>query len=188
MSHFTAVFDACVLYPAPLRDLLLNMAITGIFRARWTHRIHDEWTRGVMRTRPELAEALARTRTLMDEAVPDCIVSGHEALESDLSLPDPDDRHVLAAAILCHAGTIVTYNLRDFPAAVLAPFGITAQHPDEFVLHAIDLHPAEVCAAVKAQRESLRAPRRTAAELLDTLLTMGLAESVAQLRRYVNLL
>lgn len=188
MSHFTAVFDACVLYPAPLRDLLLNIAVTGIFRARWTQRIHEEWIRGVLRTRPELAEALARTRAQMDEAIPDCIVSGYEPLEAGLALPDPDDRHVLAAAILCHAGTIVTYNLRDFPAAVLAPYGITAQHPDEFVLHAIDLHPAEVCAAVKAQRESLRAPRRTAAELLDTLLSMGLAESVAQLRRFADLI
>lgn len=188
MSQFTAVFDACVLYPAPLRDLLLHLATTGIFRARWTHRIHDEWTRAVIAKRPELAEALARTRELMDEAIPDCIVTGYEGLEAGLTLPDPDDRHVLAAAILCHAGTIVTYNLRDFPADILATHGVTAQHPDEFILHALDLHPGAVCAAVKAQRESLRAPPRTADELLDTLQSMGLAESVAQLRRYIDLL
>lgn len=188
MSHFTAVFDACVLYPAPLRDLLLRMAVTGILRARWTHRIHDEWTRAVLAKRPELAEEPTRTRTLMDDAVPDRVVTGHEPLETGLQLPDPDDRHVLAAAILCHAGTIVAYSLRDFPPTVLSPYGITAQHPGEFVLHALDLHPAGVCAAVRAQRESLRNPPRTAEDLLDTLLSMGLAESVAQLRRFPGLL
>lgn len=164
------------------------MGVTGIFRARWTHRIHDEWTRAVVAKRPELGESLARTRALMDEAVPDCIVTGYEPLEAGLDLSDPDDRHVLAAAILCHAGTIVTYNLRDFPADILVPYGITAQHPDEFILHAIDLHPAAVCSAVRAQRESLRSPPRTAEELLDTLLSMGLPESVAQLRHYRELI
>ncbi len=182
------MFDACVLYPAPLRDLLLNLAVTGVFRARWTERIHDEWVGAVVKRRPELADALARTRKLMDEAVPDCIVTGYEPLEAGLELPDPDDRHVLAAAILCHAGTIVTYNLRDFPPEVLAPHGVTAQHPDEFVMHAIDLHPAAVCMAVRSQRQSLRNPPRTADELLETLLGMGLPESVAQLRRFAHLL
>jgi hypothetical protein len=82
----------------------------------------------------------------------------------------------------------VTYNLRDFPPSVLSRHGITAQHPDEFVLHALHVHPAEVCAAVRAQRESLRAPVRTTTELLETLQTMGLAETVAALQRFKSLL
>lgn len=115
MANFVAVYDACVLYPAPLRDLLLHLALTDLYRARWSERIHDEWMRSVLASRPDLsAEKLARTRSLMDSAVPDCLVTGFEGLIEHVSLPDPDDRHVLAAAIRCQAGVIVTYNTRDF--------------------------------------------------------------------------
>ena len=113
MASFVAVFDACVLYPAPLRDLLLRLALTDLFRARWSAEIHDEWVRAVLARRPDLSPAiLDRTRALMDGAVPDAVVTGHEGLIPTLTLPDPDDRHVLAAAIRCQAGVIVTFNLR----------------------------------------------------------------------------
>lgn len=189
MSNFVAVYDACVLYPAPLRDLLMHLAVSGLFRARWTNRIHDEWIGALLRQRPELERsALDWTRQQMDAAVPDCIVSGYEGLESSLRLPDPDDRHVLAAAILSHAGTIVTYNLRDFPAAVLAPHGITAQHPDQFIEHAFDLNPSTVIAAVRDHRASLRYPPRTVEELFDSYLMQELATTVALLRPNAELL
>lgn len=140
MAHFVALYDACVLHPAPLRDLLMHLAVSGLYRARWTNRIHEEWIRSVLARRPDvLREALERSRQAMDDHVDDCLVSGYEGLESQLALPDPDDRHVVAAAILCQAGTIVTYNLKDFPEDVLAPLGITAQHPDQFIEHAFDL-------------------------------------------------
>lgn len=94
------LYDACVLYPAPLRDLLMRLALTDLFQARWTDRIHDEWTRNVLGNRPDITpESLARCRQLMDEHVPGCLVTGYEALISTLTLPDPDDRHVLAAAV-----------------------------------------------------------------------------------------
>ena len=118
MASFVAVYDACVLYPAPLRDLLLRLALTDLFRARWTERIHEEWMRSVQRDRPDLTpEQLQRTRELMDLSVPGCLVTGYEGLIENLNLPDPDDRHVLAAAIRCQAGVIVTYNLKDYPQA-----------------------------------------------------------------------
>src|SRR5271166_4581634 len=108
---------------APLRDLLMRLALTDLFQARWTDRIHDEWTRSVLGNRPDITpESLARCRQLMDEHVPDCLVTGYEALISTLSLPDPDDRHVLAAAVHAGAGYIVTFNLDDFPASVLEQF------------------------------------------------------------------
>ena len=81
MASFVAVYDACVLYPAPLRDLLLRLALTDLFRARWTERIHEEWTRSVLKDRPDLtAQQLQRTRELMNLAVPDCLVIGYEGL------------------------------------------------------------------------------------------------------------
>ncbi len=189
MASFVAVYDACVLYPAPLRDLLLRLALTDLFRARWTERIHEEWTRSVLKDRPDLsAPQIQRTRELMNLAVPDCLVTGFEGFIENLDLPDPDDRHVLAAAIRCQAGVIVTYNLTDFPQAALASHGIDAQHPDDFVSHLHDLAPAAVCAAVRDQREALKNPPRSVRELLDTFLSLGLAGTVARLESMQELL
>lgn len=113
MSSFVAVLDTCVLYPAPLRDLLLRLALTDLFRARWTDRIHDEWIRSLLSQRPDLSrERLQRTRGLMDRTVPDWLVTGFEELIEFLDLPDPGDRHILAAAIRSQAGVIVTYTSR----------------------------------------------------------------------------
>ena len=96
----------------------------------------------IARRRPELRERLGRTRQLMCDAVPDCLVTGWEPLVAALQLPDPDDRHVLAAAIRSHAGVIVTYNTHDFPDVKLEPFGIVAQHPDTFLMDLLELAPA----------------------------------------------
>jgi hypothetical protein len=181
VSNFVAVFDACVLYPASIRDLLLRLALTDLFRARWTDRIHDEWIGGVLSQRRDLTQAqLERTRDLMNKAVPDCLVTGYEGLIDGLKLPDPDDRHVLAAAIRCQAGVIVTYNLKDFPEQALAPYGIEAQHPDEFVSHLFDLDRGAVCGAVRDQRMSLNNPPFSVEELLNEFLARELAETVAQ--------
>ncbi len=186
---FTVIYDSCVLYPAPLRDLLMHLALTGLFRARWTAQIHDEWMRNVLANRPDLKpEQLARTRELMDANVLDCLVTGHEKLIDGLTLPDPNDRHVLAAAIRAGADVIVTFNLADFPSERLEEFGIEPQHPDEFITHLIDLDAALVCAAVKRQRQNLKNPPRTAGELLDTLHAQGLPQTVIRLRSFEPLL
>lgn len=96
---FTVLYDACVLYPAPLRDLLIRVGMLGIVRVRWSEAILDECFRSILKQRPDLKPgALGRTRELMRSAIPDCIVSGYEHLVDGLALPDPDDRHVLAAA------------------------------------------------------------------------------------------
>lgn len=189
MASFTAIYDACVLHPAPLRDLLLRVALTDLFRARWTEQIHAEWIRSVLARRSDLApEQLARTRALMDASVPDCLVTGHEGLVDQLTLPDPDDRHVLAAAIRCQAGVIVTYNRSDFPSDILDPYGIAVRHPDEFVVHLFDLSAGAVCAAVRDQRLALTRPTRSVRELLDTFLSLGLAGTVAALEPMQDLL
>lgn len=124
----------------------------------------------------------------MNEAVRDCLVTGYEDLIDSLTLPDPDDRHVLGAAIRAGAQVIVTYNLADFPAETLARFDIEAQHLDDFLVGLLDLAPGAVCAAVKAQRESLRNPPKTAEELLATLEAQGLTQAVACLRQFAALL
>ena len=147
------------------------------------------WIGALLRKRRDLtSDMLERTRQLMDEAVSDCLVCGYEGLEAGLVLPDVNDQHVVAAAIHCHAGTIVTYNLKDFPDAVLAPLGITAQHWDQFLEHAFDLSPAAVIKAVADHRASLRNPAKSVEELFDCYLQQGLATAVALLRPNAELL
>lgn len=185
---FTALFDACVLYPAPLRDILMRLAWTDLFHARWSPRIQEEWMRGVLRKRPELADRLIRTRELMDRAIPDCVITGWEGIEASLTLPDPDDRHVLAAAIAGRADVIVTYNLRHFPAEALRNHGVEAQHPDTFIRHVLDLDGDIALPAVRDHRASLTSPPKSVDEYLDALLRQGLPETVAFLRPWAGMI
>lgn len=188
-SSFTVIYDACVLYPAPLRDLLMHLALTGAYRARWSALIHDEWTRNVVKNRSDLTQdQLDRTVQLMNRAIPGCLVSDFEPLIQGLQLPDPDDRHVLAAAIKCGASVIVTYNLKDFPLDVLKSYDIEALHPDVFLSDIWDLDKAAVLEAVQRQRASLRNPTYTPRELLDTLLKQRLPEIVKHLSSFEALI
>ncbi|KIP95691.1 MULTISPECIES: PIN domain-containing protein [Pseudomonas] len=184
-SSFTAVYDACVLYPAPLRDFLMWLALSGLYRARWTQEIHHEWKRNLLKNRSDLTlEQLDRTSQLMDLAIPDACIDGYEDLVSGLTLPDENDRHVLAAAIRCGADVIVTFNLKDFPSCHLAPYGIEAQHPDEFVENLFHLDSAAVVAAAQSQRRQLKTPTVEVDKYLGFLQRQGLVESVKALGNY----
>lgn len=180
---FVVLYDSCVLYPAPLRDLLLRVALTGVVRARWSEKILEECFRSILQDRPDLDEkALARTRDLMRVVVPDCIVDGYQDLVESLELPDPNDRHVLAAAIHSGAQAIVTFNLRDFPEERLRPYAVEAKHPDDFIQESLDIAPADIAQVVLEQAAALKNPPRSVWELLDTLRDQGLPTSVARLR------
>lgn len=164
------LLDACVLYPAPLRDLLIQFATAGLFRARWTDRIHEEWITSILRNRPDLTRRqLERTRSLMDRAVLDCLVEGYETIASSLELDDPNDAHVLAAAIHAGCDVIVTFNLQGFPSQPLGRHGIEALHPDEFVLRLIDRDSEEVVHAAAACRGRLRNPPLSPQQYLAAL-------------------
>jgi DNA-binding IclR family transcriptional regulator len=181
----TVVYDACVLYPAPLRDLLMHLALSDLYQARWSELIHDEWTRNVLASRPDLKpEQLARTRQLMNAHVRGCLVSGFEHLIGSIALPDADDRHVVAAAVHCQARLIVTFNLKDFPAKALTPYNLVARHPDDFIVDLLELHSGEVVQAVAAHQRSLQNPPKTVEEYLDTLAAQGLTQSAAALRQW----
>ena len=147
--------------------------------------IHDEWTRHVLANRPDLTpDQLKRTRQLMNAHVRDSLVTGFEYLIPSINLPDPDDRHVVAAALHSGASLVVTFNLKDFPADALKPYNLAAQHPDDFIMDLLDLHPASVLEAAANHRRSLKNPPKTADEYLDTLLAQGLTQSVAVMRQW----
>jgi predicted nucleic acid-binding protein len=184
-SPFTAVYDACVLYPAPLRDLLMWLGLSGRFRARWTTQIHAEWKRNLLKNRPDLtSEQVDRTSALMDKAIPACLVTDYKEIIGGLKLPDADDRHVLAAAIRCNAAVIVTFNEKDFPAEALKPYGLEAQHPDVFIENLFDLDPAAVVAAAQQQRAQLKNPHVSVERYLEILLRQGLVQTVKSLATY----
>lgn len=182
MTSFAALYDACVLYPAPLRDLLMHLALTDLYRAKWTNEIHDEWIRNVLADRDDLSQGLLeRTRGLMNSHVRDCLVEGYQELISGLSLPDQGDRHVLAAAIHSKCSVVVTYNIKDFPKETLDKYGIEAQHPDEFIIHLVDLSFETVCMAIKRHRLSLKNPPKSVDEYLETLAKQSLNQTIEQL-------
>jgi len=179
-----AFLDASVIYPASLRDLLMRLTMAGLFQARWSSRVHEEWIGAVLRDRSDLSFVrLDSARASMDDHAEDCLVTGYEPLIGSLTLPDPEDRHVLAAAIVAEADVVVTYNLRDFPADALDRYKIEARHPDEFVSRLIDLAPTVAVDVVRVQRASLKTPPLDMDQLLAIFERIGLAKTVAALRQ-----
>ena len=177
--RFTVVLDANVIYPAPIRDLLLNLADLEIFSPKWSELIQDEWIRNLLKNRPELSKAkLLRTVNMMNAAFPDAEVYGFEELIDELELPDPNDRHVLAVGIKCKADAIITFNKKDFPRQYLSQFNIEVYDPDKFLNLLNNLSPATVNRALENQLNSLKNPPMTKIELIETLVKCNLKVAI----------
>jgi predicted nucleic acid-binding protein len=181
---FIVIYDADVLYPNTLRDLLIRIAQQPhLVQAKWTDRIIDEMLRALRRNRPEITEEkTARLRELINGAVRDCLVTGYEPLIEALDLPDPNDRHVLAAAIKINAQLIVTKNLKDFPQKTLAQWDIRPKSPDNFVRDVMDFDPQAVWACVQQIVDSRTKRPVTVEDVLGELQRDGLVASAAALR------
>jgi predicted nucleic acid-binding protein len=179
---FVVLYDANTLYPNALRDLCIRISLSGLVQAKWTQQIIEEMTGALTRNRGIQPAKLARLAELVNNSVPDCLVTGYEPLIEGLKLPDPDDRHVLAAAIKAGAQVIVTANLRDFPAAELASYDIEAKSPDDFVLDQISIDPRVVFSCVQEIANSRNAPPMSAEDVLRELERSGLLQSTALLR------
>ena len=178
-----AVLDANVLYSAMLRDLFMRLTVGFVFQPKWTAEIQEEWIRNVLKNRPDLTRpALERTRALMEQWGGDWDVGEYAPLIPSLSLPDADDRHVLAAAIKAQVPLIVTFNLSDFPQAALVPYGVRALHPDSFLLELLDATPETFTMAIRAHRTALKNPPRTPDNYLMRLVESGLRETATRLQ------
>jgi predicted nucleic acid-binding protein len=181
-----AVYDACVLYPFHLRNILIQCAFDGLVEARWTDDIHDEWMRNLAANTPGLSiERLEATRDRMNAVLAEAAVANHRPFIADLTLPDPDDRHVLAAAIAGKASVIVTWNLKDFPAKNLLAHGVTSKSPDDFL---IDLHAAfqeALISSVRSARHNLRKTIPSVEAFVDALDQGGLKKLSGVLRRNI---
>jgi len=180
---FVVVDDANALYGNAQRDLLIRIAQSGLVQAKWTDQILDEMLGNLGKKRPDIpAEKLGVLRELMNKAVRDCLVTGYEPLIESLRLPDPDDRHVLAAAIKSSAQVIVTTNLKHFPEAELRQWNVEAKSPDDFVLDQINIDARIVYSCVREIANSRRNPPDTVDDVLAELERAGLVQSVAALR------
>lgn len=189
MSHYTALLDANILYPAMMRDIFVQLANDELFQARWTADIHREWIEALLKNKPHFERtALERIRDLMDSKVRSALITDYEGLIEDLELPDPNDRHVLAAAIVGRCDVIVTQNLRHFPEDVLAAYGIEVQHPDDFLVNHLNLFRGEFCAAIRKVRLRLKNPPYSVEEYLANLTQQGLVATVSELRPFPQLL
>jgi hypothetical protein len=185
VNRFAVVLDACVLYSAPVRDLILWMAAEHLFRPRWTQTIHEEWITGLLKKRPDLERGrLERLRQKMDEQFPDANISGHEGLIEAITLPDPNDRHVLAAAIVANVDAIVTFNIRDFPRECVAQYELETVDTDDFVLSQFEISLAAALSAAKNCRANRKHPPKSADEYIDTLRKHLLPQTANELRKY----
>lgn len=185
-----AVLDADVLYRAAVRDILLQLAKDDLFEAKWTVQIHQEWMHALRRNRPDIEwSRIERLRNKMDAETRDPLVFGYENLVEGLYLPeDPNDRHVLAAAIVGQCPIIVTINVGHFPAERLEPFGIIAQHPDTFLQTLLDEERERFCAAIRAARIRLKKPPYSVGAYLQNIADSGLVDTAEELRAYTHLL
>ncbi len=178
------VYDACVLFPASLRDFLIELATTGLFEARWTDLIHEEWIGNLLKQHKDLSrEKLEYTKAMINKAVLNSVITNFETRIEGLELPDVNDRHILAAAIHGQAGQIVTLNLKDFPASDLEPHGIRAVHPDEFILELMDMDLPRVLTALVVCQKRLKNPPRSIKAHLERLSKAGLTSASEQLRK-----
>lgn len=183
-GNFRVVLDACVLYPAPVRDILLWLAHEYLYRPKWSKQINDEWKRNLLEKRDDLEEdRIDATLDKMNKVFPDAKVKGYEKLICSVEdIPDPDDRHVVAAAIRCNADLIVTENIKDFPEEeLLDEYDIGVQKADDFILSLIELDLEVCCKALKKQREELSDPPKTREEMRDTLKKCSLKKSAEYL-------
>ncbi|CAN1486726.1 PIN domain containing protein [Burkholderiaceae bacterium] len=189
-ARYTALLDACVLYPLAMTDALMSLATAGFFAAKWTTRIEEEWIRSLGNQRPELIGRLGVRRDSMRDAIPDWEVpeAAWSAINCGIKLPDPNDVHVLAAAIAGHSDCIVTSNLKDFPISILNEFGIEPVDPDTFIINQWDLDPVNAIAAFKRMRARRKKPQSSPEDFAYALVIGGLPTTAERLRLAAELI
>lgn len=184
MAPYRALLDACVLVPVSLADTMLRIAEKGLYRPLWSDRILGEAQSAIAEIRPG-ADA-AKRFAVMRQAFSDALVGGWEGRQAGVSLPDPDDRHVVAAAIQGGAHVIVTANLADFPSTALRPLGLEAVHPDDFLLDLLDLSPATVMQVIREQAADTRRPPLTPHDLTAILSRAGVPRFADEILRLMS--
>jgi len=186
-GRLRVILDACVLYPAPIRDLLLTFADQRLYQPLWSKEIQNEWKVNLLANRPDLSnDQLNWTIGRMNDAFPGANITEYEPYISSVILPDEDDRHVVAAAIKGKADVIVTFNLKDFPKTELEALDIMVVHPDKFVLNVIDLDKQAAVQGFRKMVSRLKNPPLTNEDVLNTLEKNEIYNGVIALRKLLS--
>lgn len=191
-NRYTALIDACSLVSVWRRNLLLSLAEAEFFRVRWSRHILDETERTLVRLHQERGHGNATARAAqaimaMNRAFPEALVEDFELPRAECyGLPDPDDEHVLAAALKTQAQSLVTENLSDFPVAILGRLNVEARSADDFIADTIALEEGRAIAAVRRMRERLSRPELGPEDLLRSLEAHGLMETASVLASHVG--
>ena len=187
-GRYTAILDACVLFSRLQRDVLLSFAHADLFAARWSADIEREWSAALLNRYPDAGSKIARLRQQMRQSIPNCLVANYEHIIPNITLPDENDRHVLAAALRGNADAIVTHNVRDFPKKILNNFDIEIQTPDQFVLNQLLLHPPRALAALKEMRQRWERPSMSAQEMVCLFEKRQLSLTATHLSDFLDLI
>lgn len=180
VSGRVVVVDANVLYSIELTDLLLTLAAHRLVRVHWSPTILDEVRRNLAKRADLSPGAIAHRIDRMNRAVPGALDEPPEALIEAMPITE-HDRHVLALAVHVEADTILTFNLRDFPASACEPHGVEAVDPDSFAVAVAESDPSRAYAALLDIARRRTRPPMTVRELLDRL-EVVLPNFVSQVR------
>jgi predicted nucleic acid-binding protein len=188
--RYTAIIDACVFFGMLKTDALMSLCSRGLFAAKWSRRIEDEWVSHLTQKLPDRQFQIANRKTQMRLAVPDWEVGdeGIAAIEPGLQLPDPDDKHVLAAAIVGHADCIVTDDKWGFDETVASRYGIEVIDTDSFIVNQLDLDEYQALAALKAMRLRWGNPKATPEDFCMVFEKNRLLSTAQRLRERIELL
>lgn len=182
--RFTAVLDTNVVYPVIIRDILFWFAHYDMYTPKWSDEIFNEW-RKVLLEKGVSEEEANRRITKANAAFPDALVKHYRGLIEHLKLPDPNDRHVLAAAIKTNANLIVTNNIKDFPQEYLQSFNLSAKKADDFLTDIIDLNQEQAIAAFKEMVLNKKNPKQDEFEVLNQLRKAGLNDTANYLHAFL---
>lgn len=189
VGRYHALLDANVLHPAFVRAALLWFADERLFRPAWSPTILEEWRRSVKRRHPDLDDSrIDAWQAIMTDQFPDAEITGYEPIIEALTLPDAEDRHVLAAAIVGKCQGVITTNLKHFPAAAVMPFTLEIVHPDDFIVNIIDIDPVRALTACRRHRQAMATTRPTPDQFLDRFAVAGLVQAHARLSANKELL
>lgn len=187
-DRFVVILDANVLYPFRMRDALLHFSEAGLFRARWSRPILEEWRGALLGRKPQLKNSIDSQMQAMTKTFPEACVEGFDDLIAAIHLPDPDDRHVVAAAIVADAEHIVTENLKDFPKVSIAKYGIEAVTADDFLASTFELYPAQATAAMRTMRRNYENPPMNAGAFILDLQVKGMPKLALLLKQHIDVL
>ena len=181
------VIDACVWHGAFVRHVLRHLALQGLLRLRWTRSIEAEWLRSIRKARPDIPiSRLLAVRDQFRREFPEGLLPERLPRDRLPPLPDPNDAHVLHAALHSKASFICTVDRRGFPRSTMKALGIAAITPDSLVAKALQQHTNAAVRALRTHRLGLRMPAMSAAEYVGALRKAGLPQSAMHVKQRID--